>query len=150
MFKLSLLAFDVDRRNSCTCVGAARCTRGTPRSPADSKTFLLTGRALKAFIEAIISSSSSSRDLGLGARPARAAEASSMSMGTVGVHGALAVGEGCGFSFLPSERKREGVLENSATFSASVEARSPLGDAVGELGAEREVPWKWNSCGIVS
>ena len=33
--------------NSLTTVGAARAMRGTPRSPADSITRLLSGRALK-------------------------------------------------------------------------------------------------------
>eukprot|EP00962_Isochrysis_galbana_P047219 scaffold19235_cov126-Isochrysis_galbana.AAC.5 len=95
-------------------------------------------------MEAIISSSSSSLDFGLGARPARAAEASSISMGTVGTHGADAAGEGVGFSFGPRERKRLGVLEKAATCSARVAAlgRSPRGDAAGEVGAERELEWK--------
>ena len=38
---------EVPNLNSLTAVGAARAMRGTPRSPADSITRLLSGRALK-------------------------------------------------------------------------------------------------------
>ena len=38
---------EVPNLNSLTAVGAARVMRGTPRSPADSITRLLSGRALK-------------------------------------------------------------------------------------------------------
>eukprot|EP00962_Isochrysis_galbana_P047220 scaffold19235_cov126-Isochrysis_galbana.AAC.6 len=58
---------DADRRNSCTCVGFGRCTRGTPMSPADSSTLRFAGLALIAAAAAAMASScSSSVDFGFG------------------------------------------------------------------------------------
>ena len=50
---------DCERLNSSNLVGAGRCTRGTPRSPADSSTRRLSGCAVNLGIAAISSSSRS-------------------------------------------------------------------------------------------
>mmetsp|Transcript_26992 Transcript_26992/g.86751 ORF Transcript_26992/g.86751 Transcript_26992/m.86751 type:complete len:298 (-) Transcript_26992:178-1071(-) len=154
----------LESRNSAIAVGAARGTRGTPRSPADSRTRFGAGRALKVPKERISSSSRSACDLGSGARPTRASERNWMATGTVGLGGACGGGGACGFSRGPSERKRRGVRRKEATCSASRRAapgeewREPAllldrllaGDGPGgEAGAERDEA-KWNSRGTVS
>mmetsp|Transcript_37527 Transcript_37527/g.121529 ORF Transcript_37527/g.121529 Transcript_37527/m.121529 type:complete len:586 (-) Transcript_37527:953-2710(-) len=153
-----------ERRNSFTWVDFFFCTRGTPRSPADSRTRFGAGRALKVPKERISSSSRSACDLGSGARPTRASERNWMATGTVGLGGACGGGGACGFSRGPSERKRRGVRRKEATCSASRRAapgeewREPAllldrllaGDGPGgEAGAERDEA-KWNSRGTVS
>ena len=109
----------LESRNSAIAVGAARGTRGTPRSPADSRTRFGAGRAwrgqsgsraseaghrqgrargggggssLKVPKERISSSSRSACDLGSGARPTRASERNWMATGTVGLGGACGGG----------------------------------------------------------